>query len=149
MDLVLFLIRLVVGGLLASHGFQKLFGWLGGFGFAGTGAYLESHGFRHGRAFAALVVAVVSAGVVLASRGRPMPAAASDYPGNVRPSARRSARAPSTRRVVGRVSYLSPGDSGRTRAPVTDAMPSSTDWSSLVICAPASQTIESSHEPSA
>jgi hypothetical protein len=77
MDLVLFLIRLVVGGLLASHGFQKLFGWLGGFGFAGTGAYLESHGFRHGRAFAALVVAVVSAGVVLASRGRPMPAAGS------------------------------------------------------------------------
>jgi putative oxidoreductase len=35
-DLGLFLLRLVVGLLLAGHGAQKLFGWFGGFGFAAT-----------------------------------------------------------------------------------------------------------------
>ncbi len=45
--------RLVLGLLLAGHGAQKLFGWFGGHGLAGTGAFFESLGFRPGRAFAA------------------------------------------------------------------------------------------------
>jgi putative oxidoreductase len=45
--------RLVLGPLMVAHGAQKLFGWFGGHGLAGTGGYLESLGFRPGRAFAA------------------------------------------------------------------------------------------------
>jgi len=44
--------RLVLGLLMAAHGAQKLFGWLGGHGLAGTGGFFESLGFRPGRAFA-------------------------------------------------------------------------------------------------
>ena len=49
MEIGLLLIRLVVGGTLAAHGAQKLFGWFGGFGIAGTGGWLESMGFRPGK----------------------------------------------------------------------------------------------------
>jgi len=44
--------RLVVGLGLAAHGTQKLFGWFGGHGRAGTGGYLESLGFKPGIVFA-------------------------------------------------------------------------------------------------
>ncbi len=43
--------RLVLGLLMAAHGTQKLFGWFGGHGLAGTGGFFESLGFRPGRAF--------------------------------------------------------------------------------------------------
>jgi putative oxidoreductase len=46
--------RLVLGLLMAAHGSQKLFGWFGGYGLAGTGGFFESLGFRPGRRFAAL-----------------------------------------------------------------------------------------------
>ena len=36
----LLLLRLVVGGLLIGHGGQKLFGWFGGYGFAGTSLFM-------------------------------------------------------------------------------------------------------------
>jgi putative oxidoreductase len=49
----LFVVRAVAGLLIAGHGAQKLFGWFGGYGVAGTGGFLESLGFRPGRAFAA------------------------------------------------------------------------------------------------
>ncbi len=38
---------------MAAHGAQKLFGWFGGHGLAGTGGFFESLGFRPGRLFAA------------------------------------------------------------------------------------------------
>lgn len=44
--------RLVVGLGMAAHGSQKLFGWFGGKGLPGTGAYFESLGFKPGRPFA-------------------------------------------------------------------------------------------------
>jgi putative oxidoreductase len=50
----LLLARLVFGLVMAAHGAQKLFGWFGGYGIAGTGGFLESIGFRPGRLFAAL-----------------------------------------------------------------------------------------------
>lgn len=53
MDAGLLLARVVVGLLMAAHGSQKLFGWFGGYGIAGTGGYFESLGFRPGRFFAA------------------------------------------------------------------------------------------------
>ena len=48
----LLLARLVLGLLMAAHGAQKLFGWFGGHGLAGTGGFFESLGFRPGRVFA-------------------------------------------------------------------------------------------------
>jgi putative oxidoreductase len=49
----LLLARLVLGPMMFAHGAQKLFGWFGGHGLAGTGGFFESLGFRPGRAFAA------------------------------------------------------------------------------------------------
>ena len=48
----LLVVRLVIGLLMAAHGSQKLFGWFGGHGIAGTGMFLESIGFRPGHLFA-------------------------------------------------------------------------------------------------
>jgi putative oxidoreductase len=67
MDLGLFLLRLTVGLTLAAHGSQKLFGWFGGYGLAGTGQWLESVGFHPGRRHAALAgIAEVGGGLLLA-----------------------------------------------------------------------------------
>ena len=48
----LLILRIVAGLLLAAHGSQKLFGWFGGYGIAGTGGWLESIGFKPGKAMA-------------------------------------------------------------------------------------------------
>ena len=53
MDAGLLLARMVFGLVMAAHGSQKLFGWFGGYGLAGTGGFFESLGFRPGRLFAA------------------------------------------------------------------------------------------------
>jgi putative oxidoreductase len=53
----LLILRLVLGLYMAAHGAQKLFGWLGGHGLAGTGGFLEQLGFRPGRAFATAAAA--------------------------------------------------------------------------------------------
>ena len=54
MDSGLLILRVVVGLLMAGHGAQKLFGWFGGHGVAGTGAFFESLGYRPGRRMACL-----------------------------------------------------------------------------------------------
>ena len=53
LNLGLLLIRLIFGMVMVAHGAQKLFGWFGGYGLAGTGGFFESLGFRPGRTFAA------------------------------------------------------------------------------------------------
>jgi putative oxidoreductase len=59
--------RLALGLLMVGHGAQKLFGWFGGYGLAGTGGFLESLGFRPGRAFAAAAsLAEITGGVLVA-----------------------------------------------------------------------------------
>jgi putative oxidoreductase len=50
----LLLLRLIFGLVMAAHGAQKLFGWFGGYGIAGTGGFFETIGFRPGKLFAAL-----------------------------------------------------------------------------------------------
>ena len=46
MSVGLLIIRWVVGLTLAAHGSQKLFGWFGGGGLAGTAPMMEQLGFR-------------------------------------------------------------------------------------------------------
>ena len=59
--------RLVFGLLMAAHGTQKLFGWCGGYGLAGTGGFFETLGFRPGRAFAAAAsLTEITGGLLLA-----------------------------------------------------------------------------------
>lgn len=48
----LLIARLVLGFLMAGHGAQKLLGWFGGYGLAGTAGFMEGLGFRPGRVFA-------------------------------------------------------------------------------------------------
>ena len=67
MDAGLLLGRVVLGLLMAAHGSQKVFGWFGGYGLAGTGGFFESLGFRPGRLFAAAAGGTeVAAGLLLA-----------------------------------------------------------------------------------
>lgn len=47
-------LRVPVGIIFAAHGAQKLFGWFGGYGLAGTGGYMESIGLSPGTVMAAL-----------------------------------------------------------------------------------------------
>src|SRR5215207_3208949 len=54
MDLALLVLRVVVGGLFAAHGAQKLFGSFGGHGRAGTGQFFEQLGLRPGRRHATI-----------------------------------------------------------------------------------------------
>jgi putative oxidoreductase len=69
MGIGLFVLRLTVGTLMTAHGGQKLFGWLGGYGIAGTGGFLESLGFRPGRLFSTLLGGVETTGGVLTTLG--------------------------------------------------------------------------------
>jgi putative oxidoreductase len=64
----LLLLRLVVGLAMAAHGSQKLFGWFGGHGLAGTGGFFEMLGFKPGRMFALAAGATETlSGVLLAA----------------------------------------------------------------------------------
>lgn len=63
----LLLIRLVFGLTFAAHGTQKLFGWFGGYGIAGTGGFFESIGIKPGKLNAFLAgSAELIAGLLLA-----------------------------------------------------------------------------------
>ena len=52
MNTALLILRLVLGMAMAAHGSQRLFGWFGGYGLKGTGAFFQSIGFRPGIRFA-------------------------------------------------------------------------------------------------
>lgn len=53
-DTGLLALRVTAGGLLAGHGAQKLFGSFGGNGLEGTAGWLESMGFKPGKAWAGM-----------------------------------------------------------------------------------------------
>jgi len=69
MDVGLLILRLVVGLTVAAHGTQKLFGWFGGYGLAGTGGFFEQNlGFRPGKVHAALAgLAELGGGLLIAT----------------------------------------------------------------------------------
>ncbi len=49
--IALLVIRLTLGLYMTAHGAQKLFGWFGGYGIAGTSGFFEQLGFRPARFF--------------------------------------------------------------------------------------------------
>jgi putative oxidoreductase len=54
---------------MAAHGAQKLFGWFSGHGLVGTGAFLESLGFRPDRRLAAMAALTEFASGMLVAVG--------------------------------------------------------------------------------
>ena len=46
------IVRVATGAMLMPHGAQKLFGWFGGHGLAGTGQFFQSLGLVPGVLFA-------------------------------------------------------------------------------------------------
>ncbi|MEE1766303.1 MULTISPECIES: DoxX family membrane protein [unclassified Streptomyces] len=74
-DLGLLLLRLGAGGVLAAHGTQKLFGWFGGHGIEGTGAFMESVGYAPGKASATAAGLAETGGGALLALGLATPAA--------------------------------------------------------------------------
>ncbi|MEV6176364.1 DoxX family protein [Streptomyces sp. NPDC052015] len=74
-DLGLLLLRLGTGGILVAHGTQKLFGWFGGHGLEGTGRFMESVGYRPGKASAAASGLAETGGGTLLALGLATPAA--------------------------------------------------------------------------
>jgi putative oxidoreductase len=61
---------------VAAHGSQKLFGWFGGYGIAGTGGFLESLGFRPGCTQALVAGLAEFGGGLLLALGLATPVAA-------------------------------------------------------------------------
>ena len=49
MDIALFVLHVIPGLLLMGHGAQKLFGWVGGQGLDGAGAFMETIGLYPGK----------------------------------------------------------------------------------------------------
>jgi putative oxidoreductase len=69
MSSALLVVRLIVGLGFAAHGAQKVFGWFGGHGIAGTGGFFTSMGFNPGPLFAFLAGAGEFGGGVLVALG--------------------------------------------------------------------------------
>lgn len=69
MSVGLLVARLVFGSVMAAHGAQKLFGWFGGYGIAGTGGFFESVGFRPGRVLALAAGIAETVGGLLVATG--------------------------------------------------------------------------------
>jgi putative oxidoreductase len=76
MSLGLLVLRVVVGLLFVGHGTQKLFGWYGGHGLSGTGAFFESMGFPQGKRQAFLAGLFGAGGGLLLALGLLTPFAA-------------------------------------------------------------------------
>jgi putative oxidoreductase len=68
-DITLLATRMTVGGYLAAHGAQKLFGAFGGHGLEGTGGFFQNLGLAPGRPMAALAGASELGGGVLTAAG--------------------------------------------------------------------------------
>ncbi len=68
-DFGLLILRLIVGGLLAGHGSQKMFGWFSGPGLQGTAGWLESLGMKPGTQWARAASSSEFGGGLLTSLG--------------------------------------------------------------------------------
>jgi putative oxidoreductase len=68
-DAAVLIARTVVGGLIAGHGAQKLFGWFGGPGLKGTAGFMESLGLKPGTAWAPVAALSEFGGGLLTALG--------------------------------------------------------------------------------
>ena len=68
-------LRIVLGSLFVGHGTQKLFGWFGGHGLEGTGAFFEKLGLRPGKRQAVAAGAAEAGGGTLLALGALTPVA--------------------------------------------------------------------------
>src|ERR687889_474144 len=68
-SIALLILRVTVGGLLAGHGAQKLFGSFGGHGVEGTAGWLESMNLKPGRQWALMAGLSEFGGGVLTALG--------------------------------------------------------------------------------
>jgi putative oxidoreductase len=68
-------LRFVIGPLFVGHGTQKLFGWFGGHGREGTGAFFEQLGLRPGKRHATAAGAAEAVGGALLTLGALTPVA--------------------------------------------------------------------------
>ena len=68
-NLAMLILRLVVGGLMAGHGAQKLFGSFGGPGLEGTSGFMEMLGLKPGKLWAWLAALSEFGGGVLTLLG--------------------------------------------------------------------------------
>jgi len=76
MSIGILILRLMAGLTLAAHGAQKLFGWFGGYGLAGTGGFLEQLGFVPGKRNALFAGLAEAIGGLLLALGLATPLAA-------------------------------------------------------------------------
>jgi putative oxidoreductase len=83
MGLFRFLARVTVGLLFVGHGTQKLFGWFGGGGPEGTGAFFEQVGLRPGKQHALSAGAAEAGGGLLFALGAATPLAAAAISGSM------------------------------------------------------------------
>lgn len=79
-------LRAGLGGVLAAHGAQKLFGWFGGGGLEGTAAAFEQMGFAPGRASARAAGLGEAGGGLLITLGLATPAAGAAAAGTMIPA---------------------------------------------------------------
>jgi len=76
MTIGLVILRLALGMIMVAHAVQKLFGWFGGGGIAGTAPFMEQLGFRPGRLQAVLAGLIEAGGGLLLAAGLFSPLAA-------------------------------------------------------------------------
>lgn len=74
-DVGLLALRLGFGAVMIAHGVQKQFGWFGGHGIKGTGAFFDQIGFRPGELNARMAAASELGGGALLIAGLGTPAA--------------------------------------------------------------------------
>jgi putative oxidoreductase len=77
------ILRATIGAFFVGHGTQKLFGWFGGHGVEGTGAFFESLGLKPGKANAIAAGTAEAGGGVLLATGFLTPLAASAIGGTM------------------------------------------------------------------
>jgi putative oxidoreductase len=82
-DLGLFVARSMVGGAVAAHGYQKLFGWFGGAGLEGTTQMFEKMGFEPARPAAVASGLAEGVGGTMLALGAATPVAAAAIAGNM------------------------------------------------------------------
>ncbi|SRR6266700_2558576 len=68
-DWGLLVLRVVLGITFLGHGSQKMFGWFGGYGIAGTAGFLETLGLKPGKPMAVLSAAAELGGGALVLLG--------------------------------------------------------------------------------